>query len=98
MSMMERVRGFWNGMVVGAYALPVAVTTAIYGIPRGSGAAAAFGTWAVIAILVLGGVAVALGALGCMALQLSTGIPWFLSLPGFYFLIWGLLGFILKIT
>lgn len=91
---MSRLKGFGVGLAVGTMA-PVA---AVIGIPfmftgntGGSGAGPALACFAAAAVTVVG-TGVLMGGAGLATVLSFGGVPWFVTVPAFYFGVWGLVG------
>jgi hypothetical protein len=98
MSMMERVKGIWNGVKTGVYVpliTPFAIGFMFTGKTGGSGAGPALACFFGAVAVVIGGIFLA-GAVPLAAWLNVFGIPWFLTVPLAYFAFWGILGFCWK--
>lgn len=94
MSLKSRLKGAVAGMAVGAMApifVPMGIKFIATGESGGSGAGPALAAGFAAVSVVLGGVAILGGATIGTMLSFG-GLPWFVTVPGCYFLVWALLG------
>jgi len=95
MSIKSRLKGLASGLFIGALAplvTPIAIPFMLTGKTGGSGAGPALACFAAAAAVVIGAV-ILVGGAGLATFLSFSGIPWYLTVPGFYFLVWALIGF-----
>lgn len=96
MSLKSRIKGVASGLALGALApvvTPFAIPFMLTGKTGGVGAGPALACVAAAALVVIGGV-ILVGGAGLATLLSFGGIPWYITVPGFYFLIWALIGLV----